>query len=815
MNRPVPLPAFGRSVVGNGDSTALVQNPANLAFLPGPEVRWTGAFLDEGVDATSQGHAIGFALPLVFAPIATGLRLDMVNPTRASERSTLGRSYTYQWLTWGVALGSESASIGVAYQRSYSDAPEVHGMGSWNIGLNLRPSDYLGIGGVIYNLNRPDSDTGAELGPSYEMALTGRPFGTDALEISVENAYVDEAGGYWIPRGVIDVGIPSLGRLRGDVSWLDPTGNDPGWVASTSLVIAGNTRHGSGEVSIGSRFGSGMDEAANRPYSNLHTEVAFRGFREIHAADNNLYALRVRLEKTPDTRAHVKLLRKLWAMADDEPNLAAVLLELRTSPAKSLAHTQELQDAIYHLRERGKKVVCSLESATGAALYLCAAADQILINPAGGIRYGGLAGEAFYLKGLLDKLGLRADFVRIGKHKTAPEMLVRTEGSDAAREVRAELIQEVEVELSGGISYGRKIPLKQLRATVEKGPFTAREAKTEKLVDDYAFDDMLEAKTKELVGGHVSFEKGSQAPTREARFGPRERLAIIYVEGDMVDGRSQTFPILGIKTAGSYTIAESLKKVREDPSVGAVVLRVETGGGSAMAADVIWREVQLTAKAKPVIVSMGTAAASGGYYISAPGSYIYANPLSITGSIGIFYGKVDAAELLGKIGVNVETFRTTDHADAQSIYRPYSAEEREILKRKVEQFYSLFLSRVAEGRDLSKEKVDEVGRGRVWTGRQAVELKLADELGGLRQALAKARVMGGLHDDAPILELPVEKRSLVSRLLGVPGLRASLAGPQLPLPPELMEAVRAIAPYALYTDTQPLARIEALPELMP
>jgi protease-4 len=311
-------------------------------------------------------------------------------------------------------------------------------------------------------------------------------------------------------------------------------------------------------------------------------------------------------------------------------------------------------------------------------------------------------------------------------------------------------------------------------------------------VDGFAFDDMLEDKTEELTDEDLVFEKGSEAPTREARFGPSQRLAIIYVEGDMVDGRSRFFPFIGIQTAGSYTIAESLKQVREDPSVGAVVLRVETGGGSAMAADVIWREVQLTAKEKPVIVSMGTAAASGGYYISSPGTFVYANPLTITGSIGIFYGKIDVAGLLGKIGVNVETLKTSKHADAQS----------------------LFLRRVADGRGMTKQQVDAVGRGRVWTGRQAKEHQLVDALGGLRQALAKARVMGGLRDDAAILELPVRKTSILGKILGVEGIKEHLSGTPTPLPQEMMDAARTVAPYALYSSSEPLARVESLPILL-
>ncbi|HXS15699.1 MAG TPA: signal peptide peptidase SppA, partial [Polyangiaceae bacterium] len=372
-------------------------------------------------------------------------------------------------------------------------------------------------------------------------------------------------------------------------------------------------------------------------------------------------------------------------------------------------------------------------------------------------------------------------------------------------------------EVNGGIAADRKQSLAKLRSTVEKGPFTAAEAKVAGLVDGFAFDDMLEEKVSDLAHDDLAFEKPTRAKGKSERFGPTKRIAIVYVEGDMVDGRSSSIPFLNIHTAGSYTIAESLKHVREDPSVGAVVLRIETGGGSAMAADIIWREVQLTREKKPVVVSMGSAAASGGYYIASPGTYIFANPLSVTGSIGIFFGKVDVAGLLSRFGINVETLRTTKHADAETPFRPFLDEEREVLKRKIEQYYSLFLQRVATGRGMTRAQVDAVGRGRVWTGRQAREHKLVDELGGLRQAMTKARELARMRDDAPVIELPKRQQSLLGKLLGVDGLRTQLAEgtPRPQLPKELLRAAHAIVPYTLYADDQPLARIEVLPQWLP
>jgi protease IV len=817
LERPTRLPALGRSLVSNGDSTAMAQNPANIAFLPGPEFRWTGYFLNGEAQSSQQGHAFGFALPIPFLHLATGLRLDLVSPSSsvASQMSRTGLSY--QWLTWNVAMGSEVAAIGFSFEHSYSNQSDFHDFGTWSVGTTLRPFDYLGIAGVVQQVDAPTSTAGNRLGTSYQFGLSARPLGTGLIEASLEGNYVDENGGYWMPRAVLDVGIPELGRLRGDVTWVDPEGKlgTPAWVASTALVINVNARKGSGELSLGARYGDALGpDAGERFYENLYGEMAIRGFREAYAADNLGYAVRVRLEETPKGRSHTAWLRSLWAFSE-EKNLRTVLLELRASPADSLAHLEEVVDAILLLRQKGKKVLCHLEDGSGASLYACSQADQLLINPAGGIRYGGLKSDSFYLAGLLRKVGVSADFVRIGAHKSAPEMFTNEQGSPTTASDRAELLQEAEREISSTIARGRKQSVEQIRKATTKGPFTSLEAKELGLVDGFAFDDMLPEKVNNLSGESLHIEKGGLAHTRSDRFAPDKQIAVVYVEGDMVDGRSHVYPFIGLRTAGSYTIAESLKKVREDKGVGAVVLRVETGGGSAMASDVIWREVQLTAAKKPVVVSMGSAAASGGYYISSAGSYLYANPLTITGSIGIFFGKVELSNLLRNVGVNIETFRTTPTADIDSLFRPYTPEERHVLEQKIQQFYNLFLRRVSDGRHMTKEAVDAVGQGRVWTGRQAKSHGLVDDLGGLRQALAKARVLADLRDDAPIVELPVLPQTLISRVLGIEGLKQMQASDPFPVPQELRKALEQVAPYALYAGDEPLARIETLPELTP
>jgi protease-4 len=808
-DRPTPLPSFGRSAVSDEDASAIVLNPANVALMPSWEIRWQASFLDERALVPWQGHAFSLGVPINFLNMGAGLRVDLVNPPDNTE-ARWGHRSNYTWITGALAYApSEAIAIGASFQHSYSENSLIDAQSSWSLGYTVRPVNYIGFAVVGHDLNAPTNRNNGHIERSYDLALALRPLGTRAVELGVEGKYVDAYDPYWIPRGTLGIDIPSVGRLRGEFSMADPSssaGRERSWLASVQMAFALNQLSGTLELAAGTVFGNGLGtDASDHVGANIITDVAFRGSREPTGAEPMVYGVRLRLEDTPDVRGHVALLRKLWQIAENEPRVAEVVLELRTAPANSFAHIQELRDALWYLRKNGKRVLCHLEDADGASLYLCSAASKILINPAGGLRFAGLKTRYFYIKSLLDKLGIKADFVRIGAHKSAPEMFTRDSSSEVAREDKIDLLQQFERHFVAGVAAGRGIDPKTLRERIAKGPFIAKEAKSAGLVDGFAFDDELDAQAGKLVGYPLKiFDEDSRAPRAPRDFGAGKRIGMVYVDGDMVDGRSQHIPLVGVRLVGSYTIADSIKQLREDPRIGAVVLRIETGGGSAMAADVIWRQVQLTAAVKPVIVSMGSAAASGGYYIATPATKIFANPLTITGSIGIFYGKADVSELLHKIGVSVETFKTAPRADAESIFRPFSPEEHAELEVKVAQFYDMFLTRVSQGRHLTKSAVDAVGQGRVWTGEQAHERKLVDEIGGLRQALEEARRLADLPYDAAIVELPVES-SFIGKLIGAAGAHAS----ETPvLPPQLVEMARELAPFAVHPPDAPLARIE-------
>ena len=520
--------------------------------------------------------------------------------------------------------------------------------------------------------------------------------------------------------------------------------------------------------------------------------------------------MRIRVEETPDARGHVELLRRLWAAADD-PAIDGVVFEARATPARSLAAVEELRDAFRYLEERDKKVVCSMEEAGGPALYLCSAASASYINPAGAIEFAGLSSHYLYFKELLDKLGIRAEFIRVGAHKSGPESLVRKGPSPTANRAHARLLRLFEAELAEGIATGRKLKPTRTRTLLVQGPYMAREAVEEGLVDGYAFDDELPAKLGKLLG-HETNVVNYYAPRAPTRFRAAQAVAIVHVDGEMVTGQSREVPLIKHPLAGSYTLARAIRHARTRSDIGALVLRIDSPGGSAMAADVVWREVELTARKKPVIVSMGGVAASGAYYLAAPATWIFANPLSVTGSIGVYAGKADIEGLLDRLGITAKIYQSGPRSDSNSLFRPYTTGELEVLQERVTRTYNTFLTRVAQGRQMTPQGVHAIADGKIYTGLEAQKNGLVDEIGGLRQAVAVARERADLIRNAPIVELAVDDSSVVRKLLGGGqtslGTRLNDATPLSLLPEQLLNLLQALAPFALYPDSVPMTRME-------
>lgn len=797
----IRLPSKG--VAGTDDASAIAVNPANLALSPGVEARFTWIQTGDESSSPVRGYALDLGLPFWF--LATGLRLDWVIPPPAAPPpfASGGVGHRYNWVRWAAAVRlGDVFALGNTLAWSNASSPGLDELFSASSGLTLRPARFLSLAFVAHDWNSPEGVLGTTaIEPSFDFGLALRPLdGHKLLELGGEASYRTGSDD-WVPRLQLGVDIPYVGRLRSGIEIDDPAR----WQFTASAGL---------DVNIDSLQVSGGLIAGNTTRSEgvpgAYAGVALRAFSDKPAIPPFPKVVRWRIETTPTVRQHTKMLRTLWRLAHT-PEVDGLVLVLRAPPAPSLAHAEELVDALRLLKRAGKKVLCHLEDAGGRELFVCSEADRIAMNPAGGLRFAGLSSRYLYLGGLLDKLGVRADFVRIGRHKGAPETIALEGGSPAAKKDREILLRTIEHVYLAQVSRGRGLSPEALKQTIATGPFIAPEARAAKLVDTLAYEDEIERFAGEAFDTDSvrlsDVEKPDVAPSY---WQSPPKVAVVYLDGDMVDGQSRTIPLIGIKLAGSYTVAKALKQAREDSSVRAVVLRVETGGGSSLAADVILREAALTAKAKPLIVSMGSTAASGGYYASVAGREIFANRATITGSIGIFYGKVDVSGLLGKLGIRTESIRSAPRADAESLFRTFTDEERTELGKKVKQFYDLFIGRVAEGRSLDPARVHEIGQGRVWTGEQAKDRRLVDQIGGLRQALDRARVLGGLPKDAPFIELPVQEPSLLEialELLGVPLVKADATGW---VPPPFMDVARALVPFLVYEPHKPLARIELM-----
>jgi protease-4 len=452
--------------------------------------------------------------------------------------------------------------------------------------------------------------------------------------------------------------------------------------------------------------------------------------------------------------------------AKDDARIDKLLLHVRAT-GFGWGHAAELREHLIDFKSSGKPLIAFVEYGSNRDYFLASAADQIFLHPRTMLDLRGIRAESMYLREALSKIGVQAEFERFADYKDAPDTFLRDDMSDASREALTGLVTTVHDSLVSGLVEGRGLERGHAASLIARGPFTAKEALELDLVDGLEYIDevrkrMASAGTDEIPTVSVVDYLRSPPPSP---FGTRARIAVIYGIGAIVGGESTEDAMFG-RVMGSDTIAKAFKSAREDESIDAVVFRVDSPGGSDVASDVIWREATLTRAKKPVVVSMADVAASGGYWIATASDAIVAEPTTITGSIGIFAGKFNLAGLYDKIGVSVEGVETSTNADFFSSSRSFTPEERAMLRRILEDGYQAFLSRVAESRRKTEEEVHAVAQGRVWSGRDAKELGLVDELGGFKRALEIAKEKAGFAPDARIeLRIFPEKKPLFQYLL--------------------------------------------------
>lgn len=774
----------GAGVADGAEPWAVVLNPASLGELES----WTLGLRDTETGADNyffgRGSGIYFARPLpLLRSLKLGAGLELLRAPEGGPdlAGKLTLSLAYRLLA--------PLSIGLSYAHLFANAtaPSYDGLDTVSLGARLRVLRYLAIGAVLHDLSAPrpaDPRLGA-VQRSFEGELLLRPLGDERLELAASARGSELSRELW-------------SRLR---LWVRPT-RGLGLAAEGGLLLdpAVNTVpsyfFGVGAQLDFASFGfSAFGWGGNRPSlpgepaalgGSLAVRISGERYPALWSGPRLLY--KVELGQKSGT-ALLRLLATLQRL-EKEPRALGVLV-IVSGVAGGWGVADELRAALVRLRAAGKHVIAYAADLSTREYYIASAAEHIFLDPVGSVRLQGVAQGGFFLKGALDRFGIRADLVRIGDYKSSPEMWTRSEPTEQALAQRQLVVDDIAARLRAAVASGRGLAPARVTELIERSLFVPEAARAAQLIDSVASAEQVETQLDKLLGGPVAL--GVLAPAGRSRSWAPGVVAVVHVDGDLAEGRSRTVPIIDLKTVGGETLSQALSEVERDSQVKAVVIRVDSPGGSALWADLLARQVSQLARTKPVVCSFGDLAASGGYYLAAGCGEIFTNPSTITGSIGIYGGKVDVSGLLALLSARRVSIQSGAHADMDGPFRPYSDDERARIAERLQQGYDRFVATVAAGRHLSFSEVDAIARGRIWTGEQAVRRKLCDKTGGLAEAIAAARGRAGMSGTGGEDELrffPRPQPSLLGKLLGIaPDL---LTGTASAAPGELVPGLGAL-----------------------
>ncbi|MCL2939055.1 MAG: signal peptide peptidase SppA [Trichodesmium sp. MAG_R02] len=516
----------------------------------------------------------------------------------------------------------------------------------------------------------------------------------------------------------------------------------------------------------------------------------------------------------PTTITLRKAINTLNAAAKDKKIIGIYIKGSNTPGVTGLANLQEIRQALQRFGETGKTIIAYDMDWTEREYYLGSVADEIVINPLGALELNGLSSQTLFLSGALDKFGIGVQVTRVGKYKSAVEPFTQEKMSPENRQQTLQLLQNIWDEYLQTIAKSRKYTKQQLQAIVDnKGMLMANDALNSKLVDKVVYYDEVLTKLKELTGKkeedktftQISLNNYSKvakvAQTLSKNVKSNNKIGVVYAQGEIVNGTGTPREI------GGDRLAKELRRLRLDDKVKAVVLRVNSPGGSASASEVIGREVKLISEEKPLIVSMGNIAASGGYWISMNADRILAQANTITGSIGVFGVLFNIQEIANKNGITWDVVKIGKFADLDTTSRPKTEDELVLIQKMVDSIYERFITNVATARNLAPEKVEEIAQGRVWSGANAQKLGLVDEIGGIETAIKVAAEEAELGDSWKVEEYP-KSRSLEQRIFrSLSGVEVDI--PTTPLDPlttefkNLQEELASLRgmndPYGIYT----------------
>lgn len=720
-----------RSLAGEDGVHVMFSNPALMNFDrdSGYAVYYDTTGTSGGLNSltfatTGGGVGAGLGYRQVGNDAAGWWTVSSAASVRIADALTLGSSFN-----WQLPDGGDNNFV------------------SWDLGLGWRPAPFLGIGGVVQNLGSPAPDLGVNT--RYGAGIALRPAG-DLVTVGVD--WLADAP----PKSALEQ------RLQASIRLKPARGVWVRLFADDSLDNAADVRFGgavelrfadlgvgltarSGAADLGGIGGGGYVQTIP------HDDQLFRARRQVAAFDfEGSYPYQPQgglLSAGPE--GYLTLLRRMKSAASD-PQVRGVLLEVENAPF-SLAQVEEIRGILREARANGKPVVAYINGeASNAAYLLAAACDRVYLHPAGQLDLVGLGAEMQFYRGALELVGVSAQYAKRGQYKSAPEQWTESQSTDPSREQMNALLDDLSSTLVDGIAVGRGKTPDEIRALIDKGPFTSQEAQKNGLVDGLVYPDELQ---EALVGAFpegFAREDDYERNPDQSGWEPQRAVAVVVVDGAISSGQTSSGGLLGGAATGSETVVRALDQARRAEAIKAVVLRVDSPGGSAFASDEIWRAVErVKEEGKPVIVSMGGYAASGGYYVAAGADAIYALPTTVTGSIGVYGGKINGGGLFEKLDIHTEQFNRGRNAGMYSISRPFDDIELAALDRMIGDTYRQFKEKVEKGRNLTPDQVEAVAQGHVWSGLDAKERGLVDEQGGFFEAVERARSEAGMKADAP------------------------------------------------------------------
>ena len=740
----VPLP--DRSITAQDDAASVEVNPAGLGFMQSVEFQYNlhlatpdyARTVDSGhavfLAAGAGGLGFGFGAQFLFSP-------DIGGPDVPGD---------YRKYTFAGALGDgDTFSLGAAFNFFGADRSQaLDDLRTIDVGAQLRLSQYLAFGLFARDTNTAYLSQDAALPVRYGAGALLRLW-DGRLQLDQEVGYTRESRFIDLTSRVVLEFVDGLrffgrGEFRVTTDRAIAASALEGVTAGLELSFGSIGAQAAvvGQYEDGAKLTGHSYSVWGSP-SKKRSLITLRERWVLFELANSFQDLPSAGFFGPSAENFTQLLINLDEIAASD-TIEGVVLNV-SSPGLGWGQSWELIERLQALRAAGKKTVAIMQSADTRSIMIASVAEHVWMTP--NIVYEPLGFQAQLLnyEEVFQKIGVKAEFLRVRDYKTSPEAYVNAEPSKESLEQVNAYLDVLFDGLVGAIATGREKTPEQVKGVIDNAPLLPDEALEQGYIDAIIYPDEVEDQLKQTFGKSIVLQKGwRRSPTSEERWERNPAIGILVISGAIVSGSSGASPLGSGALAGSDTIIGSIQRMRRNRNIKAVVVRIDSPGGSALASEQMYRELRRLAQEKPVIASMGNIAASGGYYVAAGTDEIFATPLTLTGSIGIFTGKFSFGELADAVGINITGLPRGERSGTYSLWTPFNDEQRAYVAKYIAYLYRLFLTQVAHTRPLTVAQIDEVARGHVWTGEAALQRELVDHSGGLIQTIRRAEELAGL-----------------------------------------------------------------------